>query len=346
MIPRRFRGDIRAAAALGVSLLAWSWPVAVAAASTSSTVVELPPVFALPAAFGDPNGWERVPALAGADDRTAAVGWAVVEGGNEAIDLATGRASYAQVVADVRADRRPDPSTVRPEEIVHAPFYDYTPPGDGSWLAVTIEVLNAPWDPRHRLVRIAFKAAEELPARADGAAPVIAGIRADVRWNPEQVRRYRRVAAPVTRDDAVAATVPVAPAVAFSAGAEFTALYEVEVANPGAWDVVANLGRVEVSHDDPAGNGRIRRGWDVVDHSGLWLDASPETRLTVALGAMGLRLAGDAGANLVGWYDLARWVGKVTPYDVSDRMEAVALFNRLRSLPPPPRQGVAGDPSR
>jgi len=68
------------------------------------------------------------------------------------------RASYANVRRFIRDGRRPPVDAVRIEELVNYFTYDDPPPaGAGVPFSVTTEVISAPWQPLHRLVRIGLK---------------------------------------------------------------------------------------------------------------------------------------------------------------------------------------------
>lgn len=77
------------------------------------------------------------------------------------------RASYANVRRFLRDGQRPPIDAVRIEELINYFPYDYAAPRGGHPFAVHTEVVAAPWNPSHRLVRIGLKGesleAEELP---------------------------------------------------------------------------------------------------------------------------------------------------------------------------------------
>ena len=74
------------------------------------------------------------------------------------IDVDT--ASYSSARAAIFGGRRPDPDAIRVEEFVNYFRYDDPVPraGDERPFAVTVQTGAAPWQPRHRLVRIGMKA--------------------------------------------------------------------------------------------------------------------------------------------------------------------------------------------
>ena len=56
-----------------------------------------------------------------------------------------------------RQNRLPPPAAVRIEELVNYFPWDYAPPSGADAFAVHVEAASCPWEPRHRLVRIALK---------------------------------------------------------------------------------------------------------------------------------------------------------------------------------------------
>lgn len=74
------------------------------------------------------------------------------------IDVDT--ASYSSARAAILGGRTPDPDAIRVEEFVNYFRYDDPAPraGDERPFAVTVQTGAAPWQPRHRLVRIGMKA--------------------------------------------------------------------------------------------------------------------------------------------------------------------------------------------
>lgn len=77
-------------------------------------------------------------------------------------DVDTG--SYANVRRFLNQGRLPPEGAVRLEEMVNYFPYDYALPTDGSPFGVTTEVAPAPWNPRHRLLRIGIKASDRAVA--------------------------------------------------------------------------------------------------------------------------------------------------------------------------------------
>lgn len=81
------------------------------------------------------------------------------------IDVDT--ASYSNVRRFLEEGRFPPPDAVRIEELINYFPYDYPEPAGTHPIALTCEVGAAPWNPAHRLVRIALKSAtpdlEALP---------------------------------------------------------------------------------------------------------------------------------------------------------------------------------------
>ena len=67
-------------------------------------------------------------------------------------------ASYANMRRFVMQGQRPPKDSVRIEELINYFTYDYPPPASQHPIAVLTEIGSAPWQPDHRLVRVAIKA--------------------------------------------------------------------------------------------------------------------------------------------------------------------------------------------
>ncbi|MDR1728581.1 MAG: von Willebrand factor type A domain-containing protein [Acidobacteriota bacterium] len=74
------------------------------------------------------------------------------------IDVDT--ASYSNVRRFLEGNRRPPKDSVRIEELVNYFDYDYKAPTDGKPFAVNAEMAEAPWNPKHKLLRVALKGRE------------------------------------------------------------------------------------------------------------------------------------------------------------------------------------------
>src|SRR5436190_3318068 len=74
------------------------------------------------------------------------------------IDVDT--ASYSNVRRFLNMGQCPPPEAVRLEELVNYFPYDYAQPVDGKPFAVHVEMTSAPWNPSHRVARIALKGKE------------------------------------------------------------------------------------------------------------------------------------------------------------------------------------------
>ncbi|MFZ4764264.1 MAG: VWA domain-containing protein, partial [Roseimicrobium sp.] len=82
------------------------------------------------------------------------------------IDVDT--ASYANVRRFLNEGLRPPTDAVRLEELINYFPYNYEGPSDGKPFGVMVDVAEAPWQPMHRLVRVALKGREVKEER--GAA--------------------------------------------------------------------------------------------------------------------------------------------------------------------------------
>lgn len=77
-------------------------------------------------------------------------------------------ASYSNFRRFINSGQLPPPDAVRIEEMINYFKYDLAGPTDGGPVAIHTELSSAPWNPKHRLLRIALKAktipTDNLPA--------------------------------------------------------------------------------------------------------------------------------------------------------------------------------------
>jgi hypothetical protein len=125
----------------------------------------------------------------------------------------TDTASYEDLRHALFSDRLPSRESVRIESMVNAFDYDYAAPVGNAAFAGQIEIGTCPWQPEHRLARIAVKA-------RPGAGTVAEDVRTEVAFNPAQTKSYRLLG----YDEAA---VDAAPAEGITGGHAVTALYEV-----------------------------------------------------------------------------------------------------------------------
>ena len=78
-------------------------------------------------------------------------------------------AAYALTRRHLREGRRPPPGAVRIEELVNYFSYNYPEPRSGEPFSVTTELSNAPWAPKHHLLRIGIKGKHVAPAARPSA---------------------------------------------------------------------------------------------------------------------------------------------------------------------------------
>ncbi len=79
------------------------------------------------------------------------------------IDVDT--ASYSNVRRYINQNQMPPRDAVRIEEMINYFSYDYPKPPGNDPIGATIEAASAPWNPQHRLVRIAIKARDIAAGR-------------------------------------------------------------------------------------------------------------------------------------------------------------------------------------
>ncbi len=121
------------------------------------------------------------------------------------IDVDT--AAYSNVRRMLNMGQRPPTQAVRLEEMVNYFPYDYAPPVDGKPFAVQVEMTQAPWQPEHRLARIAIKG-KEVPQSERPAANLVflvdvSGSMSDANKLPLVKQSLRFIVSRLTEKDRV-----------------------------------------------------------------------------------------------------------------------------------------------
>jgi len=126
------------------------------------------------------------------------------------IDVDT--ASYANVRQFLlQQGAIPPPDAVRIEELINYFRYDYTGPEDGRPFASHIEVADCPWEPKHKLVRVAIKGREIAPEKRPQANLVflidVSGSMEEPNKLPLLVEALKMLTGQLRGDDRVAIVV-------------------------------------------------------------------------------------------------------------------------------------------
>ncbi len=121
------------------------------------------------------------------------------------IDVDT--ASYANVRRFLNQGQRPPAEAVRLEELVNYFPYEETPPQDGKPFAVKVDLTATPWNPAHRLARIALKGKEMAAAQRPHGNLVflvdVSGSMADANKLPLVQQSLRLLTERLTENDRV-----------------------------------------------------------------------------------------------------------------------------------------------
>jgi anti-sigma factor RsiW len=141
--------------------------------------------------------------------------------------LRVGNASYDEIRRALEAGQKPARETVRIEEMVNAFTYEYPAAEPGEAFTVVVQAASCPWEPKHRLVRIALKSEE-----------AVRGADVQVQFNRARASSYRLLG----YESRVSATSGADAEIA--AGHAITALYEV-VPAPNEGQPVASDGPVD-----------------------------------------------------------------------------------------------------
>ncbi len=261
---------------------------------------------------------------------------------------------YASVERSLREGRRPPRALVRLEALINHFDYDYAAPKPDAPepIAASLEIASAPWEPRHRLVRIGLKARERLA----GDRGVFAARDVDVRveFNPAQVQTYRLLGyenAGLGRENPGSGR---ADAGNIESGRSITVLYEVV---PAIGDRAAETGSrkdeqpadspasgithpvskeiltVRIRCRTPAGDESRLLEFPLIDKGAVFADASSDFKFAAAVAEFGLVLRDSpykAGATLE---DALRWAGQAAGPDRGGaRGEFILLVKRAEAV--------------
>jgi Ca-activated chloride channel family protein len=196
-------------------------------------------------------------------------------------------------------------------------------------IAASLEVASAPWEPRHRLVRIALKA-RDLPAGGRGSI-VARDVAVQVEFSPAQVQAYRLLGyenpgpAGGRRGGGTADVPDIRP------GQSITAFYEVVPASESP--VSQRLLTVTVRYRMPDGGASRSLEFPLVDKGAAFADASRDFKFAAAVAEFGLVLRDSpykAGASMA---DVLHWAEQAAGADPDGhRGEFIALVKRAGTV--------------
>jgi Ca-activated chloride channel family protein len=72
------------------------------------------------------------------------------------------RASYAEIRRAISVGEKPAREAVRIEEMINAFAYEYPEPESGGAFSLVLQAASCPWQPKHRLVRIALRSGDRV----------------------------------------------------------------------------------------------------------------------------------------------------------------------------------------
>jgi hypothetical protein len=226
-------------------------------------------------------------------------------------------AGYATMRRFIQAGRLPPRDTVRIEDLVNHFPYQYAPPADNVPFAAAVEAAAAPWEPKHRLVRIGLKGRGAPPAGGTPMA-IARDVSIEVEFNPAQAKAYRLIGyeRPLPQKEGTGKS-KMAPG-EIDAGRTVTALYEVipagtdvpvpavavdglkyrgtgdggqgtvagglkpQPAGPGA-DIGGELLTVTVRYREPAGNEGKKLEFPLTDRGADFAAASTDFKFAAAV---------------------------------------------------------------
>jgi Domain of unknown function (DUF3520)/von Willebrand factor len=192
-------------------------------------------------------------------------------------------ASYSTVRRLINSGSLPSKEAVQVEELVNYFPYDYVPPPEDKAIALYVDLASCPWEPSHRLVRIALKAASDRTIIASEA-------NIQVEFNSARVASYRLlgherrgVSSDVTSDKIESAKI--------RAGQTVTTLYEVVPLTENVRSTSSNeMLTVKLRFKKPNGNKSELVEQAVTDNGGKFANAPGDLKFAAAVAEFGMIL--------------------------------------------------------
>jgi hypothetical protein len=201
------------------------------------------------------------------------------------IELRGEHSGFFAVREAILADAAVDPDTVRIEDAVNHLRYRFEPPREA--IGLITEVTSCPWNPGHRLARVAL--------HTGAGGPPVADVRLAVRFDPAGIDRYRLLGHPADGKG------PPEPA-DLPPGHQVTALYEISPA-----DADANDPSFVASAAFRPGSGDRQVVSSKPGETTPWAATDPGFRLAAAAAACAMKLRQAPEVEAVSWEELADW---------------------------------------
>jgi hypothetical protein len=226
--------------------------------------------------------------------------------------------SYRRAREAVEAGHLPRAGDVRVEDFVNAFTYTYDLPLQEAPVVAHVEVAAAPWNPRHRLVRVGLR-----PAPASVA---VRELQVQLRFDPRQVEAYRVVGyenSPAADSGPGADVLPARP---------ITILYEVIPSRaPAPAGPEANLAELRVQWNAA---GRSAEAFSAVaDDGAAFGRASADFKLAAAAAAFGRALRTGSFNDSVEAENVLRWAEEAARAEPDEqRRQFAQLVRSARTL--------------
>ena len=233
--------------------------------------------------------------------------------------LNTDTGSYEQVREAIFSNRRPTRESLKIEGLINAFTYDDPPPAPGATFGGSIEIGQCPWQPAHRLARIAVRARQ-------GIGVIAQEVRTEVAFAPKSVKSYRLLG----YDQRASASSPEGESV--SAGHAVTALYELvpsKIAGADSGELLTLRVRYK---PEPGGAEQIVQFIGKDRHAGLSAE-SADFRFSAAVAEFAMLLRGAPGTEHVTGDDVIALADSGRGADGSgQRGQFIEMARRARQL--------------
>jgi hypothetical protein len=166
------------------------------------------------------------------------------------VPLVANSASYLDVRRSIDAGLLPPRDSVRIEGMINHFPYEYAQPTVGEPFSLNLDVVTCPWEPSHRLLRIALKGQQALVVRADS------GI--EVEFNPRRVASYRLIGYDRQKNETHSSNEENVSSASIATGYSLTTLYEIVLRKGVGTATHTQMPGVEEKTSEPLLNAKLQ----------------------------------------------------------------------------------------
>jgi hypothetical protein len=232
--------------------------------------------------------------------------------------MEVGATSYSSVRQYLNQNQLPPRNAVQIEEMINYFDYSYPQPSGNATIAAAIEAASAPWNPQHRIIRIALSAKS-----GDGEV--------QVDFSPASVEAYRLIGyeSELSRNEGLAEAAKKTMN-SLPAGHRISALYEVV---PAAKTASTPTLTVRTANTDAARRDGTSRSFAFIDRGQPFASSSSDFRFAAAVASFGMILR-DSPYKGTSTFESVESIAanSLGPDPTGSRHEFLQLVRRARQI--------------